>query len=494
MFKLLRMTVFLSWLFFFITDTYAGETQRLKLSDCYALAIENNLSIAILKNKPVIFSWREAAEKAIFDPNYDFSMNYMDAKTPTTSLTRSSTGFDCLESDVLRFDTGISGLIPIGTRYDLSFSDTKTTGTVTRFESEYDGVLSFSLTQPLLKNFGLASNLIRLRIARINKEISEEELRNVLINTLNRVQVKYWDLVLAIREYEVYKESLNLAKTLLEDNKKRVEVGILPPIEITQSEAGVAAREEAVIIGEQRISQRENDLKTLIYLDTMDIIGKKVVPIDEPLVKEKNLSFDESLKNALSKRSEYLIAKKNIESKKMETRFYRNQRLPEVNFVGRYNMKGVDGNFGNTLDKVASEETREWILGVEVKIPLGNRVAKSKSEISRIELKNLEYESDRIKLNLVRDVSNAVANVRTNFKRVKATKASRRLAEEALNSEIKKLETGASTSHDVLIFQEELSKAKIKEISSIIDLNKSLFELSRVEGTVLDKLGIELEK
>ena len=95
---------------------------------------------------------------------------------------------------------------------------------------------------------------------------------------------------------------------------------------------------------------------------------------------------------------------------------------------------------------------------------------------------------------MVRDVSNAVASVRTNFKRVKATKASHKLAEEALNSEIKKLETGASTSHDVLLFQEDLSKAKIKEISSILDLNKSLFELLRVEGTVLDKLGIDIEE
>ncbi len=490
--KLLKLI--LLFVFLLGSDTWGSEIQKLKLSDCYTLAIENNLGIAILKNKPIVSGWREVAEKAIFDPNYNFSMSYMDAKTPATSLMRLSTGFSALESDVLQFSTGISGLIPLGTKYDIGFSDTKTDGTLTMFDSEYDGLFSLSLTQPLLKNFGLSPNLSKLRIARISKEISEEELRNILITTLNEVQIKYWDLVLAVREYEVYKESLRLAETLLEDNRKRVEVGILPPIEITQSEAGVAAREEAVIIGEQRISQRENDLKILIYLNTIDIINKKIVPIDEPLVNEKILSFDKSLVNALSKRPEYLIAQKNIKSKKIENKFHRNQRLPEVNFVGQYNMKGVDGNFGNTIDKIGSEETREWILGVEVKIPLGNRIARSNYEISQIELKNLEYELKRINLDLVRDVSNAVANVRTNFKRVKATKASHKLSEEALNSEIKKLETGASTSHDVLLFQEDLSKARIKEISSIVDLNKSLFELLRVEGTVLDKLGIDIEE
>ena len=347
--KLLKLI--LLFVFLLGSDTWGSEVQNLKLADCYVSAIKNNLGIAILKNKPIVYGWREVTEKAIFDPNYNFSMSYMDAKTPTTSSTRLSTGFSRLESDVLQFNTGISGLIPFGTKYDIGFSDTKTDGTLTMFESEYDGVFSLSLTQPLLKNFGLSPNLSKLRIARIGREISEEELRNILITTLNEVQIKYWDLVLAIREYEVYKESLRLAETLLEDNRKRVEVGILPPIEITQSEAGVAAREEAVIIGEQRISQRENDLKILIYLNTADIIDKKIIPIDEPLVKEKILSFDKSLANALSKRPEYLIAQKNIKSKKIENKYYRNQRLPEVNFVGQYNMKGVDGNLATLSTK-----------------------------------------------------------------------------------------------------------------------------------------------
>ena len=469
------------------------ETVRLGLFDCFVLALDNNIDISVSRQDPIINDWQIFAQKSIFDPEFGFNLMYNDQKTPATAITRLSTGLTSLENEALSVGTSISGLLPTGTVYSLSYSDLKSEGSTTFFMPEYDSRFGLRLEQPLLRNFWFDANLAQIRIAVFNKKISSETLRQSIINTLDQVQSKYWDLVFTVKDLEVKKESLELAKTLLNDNKKRVEVGILPPIEITQSEAGVAAREEAVIIAQQEVSDRQNDLKVLLYMEPEDVMRLTIEPTDIPELEDLELSVEKSLERARQYRPEYRKAKMAIDSEKINMKYQFNQRFPEVNFVGEYNLEGIENNYPNSLDSMAADDTREWMLGVEVTIPLGNRLRRSNYQISKLELKKRELDFRKIELDLVREIDNAIANIHTNKKRVKATVASRILAEEALNAETKRLEAGTSTSHDVLQFQDELSQARIKEIRATLDLRKSYFELYRVEGTVLEELEIRLE-
>ncbi len=471
-----------------------SQTVRLTLSESYAFVLDNNVDISIERNNPLIRQWQIISEKSVFDPVYNFGLNYIDEKEPTASLTRLSTGLNMMQSDRLDVTTALRGLTPLGTSYIVGFDDFKTNGTTTFFKSEYDALFRLGLTQPLLRNFGFDTNLAGIRVAKINKKISDDQLRNTLMNKLSDVQKQYWELVFAIKDLEVRKESLELAQTLLRDNKKRVEVGVLPPIEITQSEAGVASRKEGVIVGEQIVSDRENDLKVLIYNDPREIISNNLIPVDEPKIEKMELSLKKSLESALRNRPDYIMIRKRINAEKIRLKYYFNQKLPEVNFVGEYDMRGIRENFGNTIDRLNSQEERAWLLGVEVNIPLGNRKPNSEYRISKLSLKQLEFELKKIELNLVKEIDNAIANIKTNYQRVEATMASRKLAKEALDAEINKLETGTSTSHDVLQFQDELSRAKAEEIRAIIDLNKSIFQLYLVEGTVLHRLEIDFEE
>lgn len=471
----------------------ANDQVRLTLQDCFLSALENNLDVAIRRNDPLIAQWEIVNRKSIFEPLYTFSMKHGDIKQPLSSLTRLSTGLSTIENETLYFENAVSGLLPLGTRYQFGASDQKSNGSATFFRSEYEAKAGVEVTQPLLKNFGFDVNVAQINVARINKNISLEELRNTLIDTLFDVQNRYWDLVLAYKDLEVLRENLRLAQSLLHDNTKKVEVGVLAPIEITQAKAAVAAREESVIVGEQIVSDRANDLKILIYPDPEAILLNHVVPIDEPQRISQELSFQDSLTRAFANRSEYRIAKKRLDSQIISVAFLRNQRLPEVNFVGEYNFLGVDNNFGNTIDHTFNEDTREWFLGVEVSIPLGNREPRSEYHIARYTARKLELEFRKVELNLVREVDNAIAQIKTNLKRVDATVASTKLAQEALDAEVKRFETGASTSHDVLQFQSQLSQAKVKEIQAVIDLNKSLFELMRVEGTLLDSVSVNVD-
>ncbi|MCB1196320.1 TolC family protein, partial [bacterium] len=232
-----------------ITEDTEKESVAVSLHDCYLLALKNNVDIAFQKEDPLIREWEITNQRGIFDPLFSFDMNYTDKILPFPSLTRLSTGLQRSQSEELFFDSSLSGLLPTSTRYGIGYETLRTMGTTTLFENEYEGIVSFRLTQPLLKNMGNFAATYQITVAKINKNISDEELRATLIGILAEVQHKYWDLFFAIKDLEVRRESLILAQTLLNDNKERVKVGILPPIEITQAESGVALREESVIIG-----------------------------------------------------------------------------------------------------------------------------------------------------------------------------------------------------------------------------------------------------
>jgi outer membrane protein TolC len=134
----------------------------------------------------------------------------------------------------------------------------------------------------------------------------------------------------------------------------------------------------------------------------------------------------------------------------------------------------------------------EWSLGVVVKIPLGNREAKGKLTIAQLEARQGLLILKKLEQEILIEIDNAIRSAETNMQRIKAAKVSKRLAAESLQAEEIKLKEGLSTSHDVLQFQDDLVEARSREIIAVIDYNKSLVELSRVKGTLLQEEGISI--
>jgi outer membrane protein TolC len=140
------------------------------------------------------------------------------------------------------------------------------------------------------------------------------------------------------------------------------------------------------------------------------------------------------------------------------------------------------------------DDNPEWTLGIVVTFPLGNRSSKGDLRIAQMEARQALLNLKKLEQEILVEIDNAISELETNKQRIEATKISKRLAEESLRAEELKLREGLSTSHNVLQFQEDLTEAMSREISAIIDYNKSLVELSRVKGTVLQEEGIKLSE
>jgi outer membrane protein TolC len=491
------LLIFLSCLFIFPTQVHTDDTGtppedsvlRLSMEEGILMVLKRNLDIAVQQIDPQVETAKVEGEEGIFDPEVSGSFTGGDSTTPLSS--RSSVaagGRSIVERETYHVNTALEGKLPVGMEYKLEFDDIWTKDNFNDFESEYDAFAGITVTQPLLKNFGNDVNLFNIHIAQKDRELSLHELKQEIIDTVADFKKAYWNMVFVIEERKVKEESLKLAESLLDLARKRLRAEVVSPLEVTQAEAGMASRKEGVLIAQKAVKERGNVLKRFISDEISSLGNVTIHPTDIPNVGPVTLDFAGSFREGLKNRPDYQMVKTEIEKDEITIQYAENQRFPNIDLEASYGFNGLGDTFGDSIEDL--EENREWLIGVVIKFPLGNRTAKSDLRVAQLEAKQSLLSLKRIEQDILVEIDNAITEVETNKKRIEAAMVSRRLAEEALRAEEIKLKQGLSTSHNVLDFQEDLTEARSREIIAVIDYNKSLVELSRAKGTVLDDEGI----
>ncbi|HEU5336624.1 MAG TPA: TolC family protein, partial [Terriglobales bacterium] len=145
------------------------------------------------------------------------------------------------------------------------------------------------LKQHLLAGFGPGPNLRFIRIAKNNREISDVAFRNQVIATVSQIQNIYWDLVSAYEDDKVKERSLNLAEKTLSDNREQVRIGALPAIEVTQAENEVSSRKQDLIIAQTGLQLQQLLIKNAITRNLSDpfIAAAPVIPTDTMYVPQQ---------------------------------------------------------------------------------------------------------------------------------------------------------------------------------------------------------------
>lgn len=463
----------------------------LSIRDSIVLALKNNLDIQVEGFNPRINDQALIGQQAVFDPSAFLEATRTDNRTSIlSSFSTSRTSF----SDSWDYNAGLRQKILTGGTYELRFNNEyfnnplQTTGPDKTFSSR----VGLTLTQPLLKNFGFEANETNIRIATNNVSISKEQLRLRVSNVVTQVQSAYFDLIFAIQNLEVARQSLNLAHDLVTLNKARVRAGVAAPVEVTQAEAQEAARVQDVINGEKAVQDAGDTLKVVMNLPISGSWSQEIRPTDAPTSAATPINLDESIQKALENRYEYKSAKLDITNKDLSVRLTRNQLLPDLALSGSVFSNGADATYGGDISAMGSSHFISYSVGVILTVPLGNRAAQSSYIQSKLTLDQAKTSLKNLELQIVQQVRAAVRTVEANAKRIDANRAARILAEEQLRVEQRRLEAGVSTTFNVLQFQRDLSAAQANEIQSITDYNKSLAALDNTLGTVLEKNGIQM--
>ena len=251
----------ISILLLFFAMTATAGAMDLSLKDAIEIALENNRDIKIQKENVVVSEGEVTTQKGAFDPILNISSYYNDGETPTVNTF-------IPDGTVNQQEFGISGNVEgrfsTGTFYDVfnvSTTRTETDSPLDDLSPSWFNNVTFSIGQELLRNFGVDVNNAFVITARRSSQISMKEFENVVTNVLLEVERRYWLLVAARQNLELERNALELALDLQKRNEIQVEVGVLPPVAVTQAKSEVAARELDVIRAENTLQATEDNLK-----------------------------------------------------------------------------------------------------------------------------------------------------------------------------------------------------------------------------------------
>lgn len=479
----------------YATDREEGKTSgtlRLSVEDCIKLVLKENLVLLDAKLNPQIRSSETNKAKGEFDPSWE------GRGAKSRSLRKPATLFsaDVNKDEEVEFDTGISQKLQTGTRWSLGFENVykETNSGFQTFRKRYETELVISVTQPLLKDFGLEINEMGITIAANNEKISIEELKKSLMNQMVLAEKIYWDLVFSLENLEVNRILLNQAEDLLKLNQAQVEAGVLAPIEVLEAEASVATRQEGILLAENRILDDQDRLLGITYLgeDNWDL---QLSPIDKAEFRSVDLDLAKCLADAIVLRPEAKQSQLQLKNADYNIRLAENGWWPSLNAFGDYSLNGLGGRYSDDLDSLgAGSRYYSWTAGAEFSIPLGNRVANADILKRKLQRYQSKYNIRRTKLLIEMEVREAYRQVITDEKRIKTTETAKDLEKRKLEIEEEKLKLGMSTNHDVLEFQADLAEAKRRYIQAIIDYKKSLAELSRRTGRLLGNYKVSIKE
>jgi len=463
----------------------------LSLKDAIIRALSNNVSIAVesfnskVKKETIIDSLSE------FDATLGLELS---TARKTQQLASAFSSPNRMENDNDNWDLSLSQKLVTGANYQFDFTNNrnKTNSATAGLNPSYSSEFQLSLTQPLLKNFGIDLNKRNIHIAKNEVDISDHEFKTKVIETVSEVENIYWDFVFTLGDLEVKQKSLERAKDLQRRVKAQVLVGIMAPIETLQAESEVASREEFLLSAQDSIDDNQDKLKNILNIDFSSPEGlSPIYPSNQANVLIVDFDFNEIVKMALSNRPDYLAKKKDLENKNILVKYQENQIYPSVDLVGSLGINGLSGeattitsgtfqgtsayggSYGNSLTDALSTNYYDWELGVKFSYPLGNRSAKSKLSASRLEKAQLILDIKDLEKKIILEVRESARQLKTDSKRIKAATVAKKLAEEKLKAEETKFEVGLSTSFNVLTFQEDLAEAQSNEIKTIIDYKQS---------------------
>jgi len=510
-----HISIIILYLIIFTEFLISSDTNKeinLKLQDSITYALKNNIDLKIQLLDYKISNKNLSANKALFIPILSLNMKKTKTKNPSSSLLD---GADISEIQLMSFDIGLRQNLPFGGSAGLYFyeSKNKTNNSFANLNPQFNALMQFNLSQPLLKGFGNKVTRRNILISIHTHKSSFFRLKEKVLETIYNVENAYWDLVYCRLYYEVKKESLRAAKDLELINLKKLKAGTILELEILTAKSEVANKESEIIQAISSIKAAEENLTAIMNLqNNHEKLSVRIIPADNPenACFYKIPSIDEAI--SIARKNDPLIKRleHELKARGIDVKYRKNMILPELNFNFNYWTTGISGdeiiydssgfernpvdiikrNMWVSIQDTLKAIYNNWNVSLNLKIPLTFKESKADFAKAKMEFKKAELNIRNAEQSALQKIYQSLREVQTNKKKLKAYKISGKLAKAQLNAEEKKFKAGMSTNYNVLKAQENFEENRSSEIKAIIDLNKSILNLQKNLGILLKEKGI----
>ena len=484
----------------------AGPLAPLTLEDAIARALEKNIDIAVVRLNPRLRDWDLVAQRASFLPTLTGTLG---PSGSTRLPTRAIDGGDLITTDTLTYNAGFTQALPKwGGDVTVNFTNSRVASSdeLARRNPTFNSQLQFRLVQPVLRDFKIDSVRSQIQILQINRDVTELQVKGTIENTLANVRNAYWELVYAIRAIDVAQRSLALSQKLVEDNKIKVEIGTLAPIDVIQAEVQAASAAQALTTAEATWRTADLNLKRLIVASTADELWKsRLQPVDQPTVTPQPINVEGAVARALQERLDLQQDRKTLQTNDISMKVLDNATKPQLDMNVSYGVSAVGGpefvtsggvtttlpgDYNQALRQILGFSYPAWSIQAVASYPLGTTAAKARYASAKIQYEQTQAQVRSRELQVAVEVTNAALSVESALKRMEAARLTRELAERQLEAEASKFEVGMSTNYQIVQFQRDLANARNSELRAILDYQRALVEFERVQSVGGTSTGI----
>ena len=418
------------------------------------------------------------------------------APTASPSLTPSNQPY-IFQNEDLRNSVNVQGKLPTGTTYKIGVEVDHLRDTVLNLNQNFLPSDVFfagiTLDQPLLQGFGYDANLATIRIGRKNREVAYNNWHQRVIDSVAQVMSTYFDMTLAQEVMRLRQESMDADNTLANANQRRVDVGLMTPIDVRQAQVEVSADQDDLLTARNALASRVADLKKLIYRGIEQDDGRSFTAAGPADLGTPVLDRETLLADAFQNRVDYATAIQQAEIENIRLKYFQNQLLPKIDFVATLGVNGLStDSSGRSVSSAFNGQAPEWIFGVQGSIPFGNVAARANLAASHRLKEEAVWKLKQVELSITTDVDTAISTIRTNQERVDTARQARKFAEEVVWAQNRRLEQGQASTLDVIDNRRRLYDAQSRELGAVNDLDKSIVQLYLSTGTLLRQQSIIL--
>lgn len=466
----------------------AETTRSITLAECIHRALEHNLDVRISRLNPQMVRYALQGDYAAYVPSFYSSLDHTSRSLPqgVDSLGRTYPSGDFV---VDSYSMGILGeTTPWGMKYTLSHNDYGQTTTRGPFSDDYsEGLVKLEVTQHLLKDFWIDSARYTIALRKKNLRVSELDLQNTIMATVATVEQAYYSLIAAVEQVKVQEQALQEAEQQLRENRKRVEVGVMAPLDEKDAESQVAASRANLLASQSSLTISQNQLRSLLtddYAEWQDVLLAPAEKLDDT---PRIFSRQDSWSKGLTMRPDLLQARLKVEQQRITLVYLKNQLYPQLDLLGSYTIAGSGSEYADSLHGITKRDLPSYSFGVGLTYPIGKLGERSRYRSSKLEQEQLLLQLKRLEHKVMTDIDDAIATAKSSLEQVSARRQAAEYAMAAYEAEQKKLENGKSTSFQVLVLQRILTSRRFEEISALTDYNRALATLALREGSILER-------
>lgn len=487
------------------------------LNDAIRLALERNLDLSIERLNPMIARQQAREARGAFDPIMGAGVNYARVERFLNNVLESQARSGIVQDNILTLDyPSFAGKFVTGTMYTVGLTTpiVQTNNPLRLYDEAYQPVLSFGLTQPLLRDFGIEVNTIKIKQAEKAEAQGTLAVEARMLAVIREVETRYWNVFYAQQHVVVTEGMLALAEDLVERTTRAKDAGLATALDLADAKTTVEIRRSEIARARAELIAAQGQLRLLVDPSASVGAAAALVVTERPPETPEPGDLVGKVARALAARPEIRQQELAVERLALEERLAVNGTQWRLDGVGSLGWNGLAGTGvsqqiqGSLPSRLRGQESygdsfrgffspdgnANWSLGVRLQIPIGNNEAQGRLGQVRLARKQEELRLSLVKSQIGVDVETAYQDVLAALARRAAAREAVALAKQQLDGYERDLAAGRSTARKVLEAQDALARAQDSENRALVDAASSRARLEAADAASFDTYRLVIQR